>query len=47
VRELAAIVGSEHVEEAVRVGDTAQVGVARALVRPRELPTSWRSPSSA
>ncbi|MDQ3371510.1 MAG: FAD-binding protein [Actinomycetota bacterium] len=36
MRELAAIVGSEHVEEAVRVGDTAQVGVARALVRPRD-----------
>lgn len=34
MRELAAIVGSEQVEEAVRVGDTAQVGDARALVRP-------------
>jgi len=34
MRELAAIVGSEHVEESVCVGDTAQVGDARALVRP-------------
>jgi glycolate oxidase subunit GlcD len=34
MRELAAIVGSEHLARDVRVGDTAQVGDARALVRP-------------
>ncbi|MBW3536114.1 MAG: FAD-binding oxidoreductase, partial [Gemmatimonadetes bacterium] len=34
MRELAAIVGSEHLERDVRVGDTAQVGKARTLARP-------------
>ncbi|HEV2820764.1 MAG TPA: FAD-linked oxidase C-terminal domain-containing protein [Solirubrobacteraceae bacterium] len=34
MRELAAIVGSEHMDRDVRVGDTARVGDARTLVRP-------------
>jgi glycolate oxidase subunit GlcD len=36
MRELEAIVGAGHVERDVRVGDTAQVGDARALVRPSD-----------
>ncbi|HEV2752434.1 MAG TPA: FAD-linked oxidase C-terminal domain-containing protein [Solirubrobacteraceae bacterium] len=37
MRELAAIVGHEHVEVAVRVGDTARTGRARARVRPADV----------
>ncbi|HEV2770742.1 MAG TPA: FAD-linked oxidase C-terminal domain-containing protein [Solirubrobacteraceae bacterium] len=36
MRELAAIVGGEHVEEGVRVGDTARTAQARARVRPAD-----------